>query len=118
MRADEVESRVRREIEEFRYEPPSHATIGVPWSRERVASEVEVLRASLITPQVATVEIADLGSPGPERNLWIVTKTVENGYLVVFDPDARCFGLAVRGEIGNPQTVAIWGDLVPTFMAR
>ncbi len=118
MRTDEVESRVRREIERFRYEPPCHATIGVPWSRERVASEVELLRASLITPQVATVEIADVGSPGPERDLWIVTKTLENGYLIVFDAEGDCFGLAVRGEIGIPQTLAIWGDLVHMFMSR
>ena len=117
MRAEEVEALVQREISEFRYEPPE-GTIGVPCSAERVASEVEVLRAALVHPQLATVEIADSGSPGPQRQLWLVTRTLENGYVVVFDSESRAFGLAVGGKTGPPQTVAVWGDLVGTFMAR
>jgi hypothetical protein len=118
MQADDVEALVRRQIEEFRYTAPSTGTIGVPWSADRVAAEVERLRTSLIRPQLATVEIADYGSPGPRRALWLVTRTLENGYLVVFDSEARAFGLAVSGEVPPPQTVAVWGDLVSTFMAR
>jgi hypothetical protein len=117
MRTDEIDSIIRRELEEFRYEVPSE-TIGVPWSRERVESELAALRAALIAPRLAAVEIADTGSPGPERQLWLVTKPVENSYLVVFDPEALRFGLAVAGSSGPPQTVAVWGDLVSTFMAR
>jgi hypothetical protein len=114
MRTEEVEAVVEREITEFRYESPD-GTIGVPWSAERVASEVEALRASLIQPELATVEIADTGS---QRELWVVTRTLDNGYLVVFDSDSCTFGLAVSGKSGSLQTVAVWGGLVTTFMAR
>jgi len=117
MRTDEIESIIRRELEEFRYEAPSE-TIGVPWSSERVESELAALRAALIQPRLAPVAIADDGSPGPERQLWLITKPVENAYLVVFDPAAHRFGLAVAGSSGPPQTVAVWGNLVSTFMAR
>ena len=117
MRADEVKALVEREIAGFRYGPPE-GTIGTTWSSERVAFEVETLRASLIDPQLVTVEIADSGSPGPRRELWVVTCTLENGYLVVFDPESQTFGLAVGGERPPPQTVAVWGDLITTFMAR
>ena len=83
----------------------------------RVASEIELLRASLVQPQLAMVEIG-APDPGPHRQLWLVTRTLENGYLVVFDPESQRFGLAVAGENPPPQTVAVWGDLVNTFMAR
>ena len=116
MRADEIATLVERQISEFRYSPPE-GTIGTPFSAERVASELELLRASLVRPKLATVEI---GAPDPEphRQLWLVTRTLENGYLVVFDPSSQRFGLAVAGESTPPQTVAVWGDLVSTFMAR
>jgi hypothetical protein len=116
MRADEVNALVQREIAEFRYEP-SDDTIGTAWSAERVASEIELLRASLVQPQLTTVEIGD-PDPGSNRQLWLVTNTLENGYLVVFDPEAQVFGLAVAGKAPPPQTVSVWGDLVSTFMAR
>jgi len=116
MRADEVAALVEREIADFRYDP-SEGTIGRPFGPERVASEIELLRASLIQPQLATVEFG-FPDPGPSRQLWLVTRTLENGYLVVFDQESQCFGLAVVGENPTPETVAVWGDLVSTFMAR
>ncbi len=116
MRADEVRALVDRQISEFRYNP-SEETLGSPFSSERVASEVDLLRASLVQPQLAMVEIG-LPDPGTHRQLWLVTRNVENGYLVVFDPESQRFGLAVSGDDPPPQTVAVWGDLVSTFMAR
>jgi len=117
MTSHEVEALARREIAEFRYDPPE-GTIGVPWSAERVASELEILRASLIQPKLATVEIADSVTPGPRRALWLVTRALECDYVVVFDPESRRFGLAVGGNAPLLQTVAVWGKLVSTFMAR
>src|SRR5262245_2186769 len=100
MQADEVEALVRSQIEGFRYTAPSSGTIGVPWSVQRAAAEVEHLRASLIRPHLATVEIADHGSPGPRRELWLVTRKLENGYLVVFADLFRAEGVEChrRGE--------------------
>ena len=116
MRGADVTALVEREIAEFRYKPPS-GTIGAPFSSERVASEIELLRASLVQPQLATVDI-DAPDPGRNREVWLVTRPLENGYLVVFDPESQRFGLAVAGQNRHPQTVAVWGDLVSTFMAR
>jgi hypothetical protein len=115
MRADEVAALIESQISEFRYNP-SKGTIGRPFSPERVVSEIQLLRASLVEPQLATVEIG-APDPGPHRRLWLVTRPLENGYLVVFDPSSRRFGLAVGGA-SLPQTLAVWGDLVSTFMAR
>jgi hypothetical protein len=117
MRASDVKALVEREIGDYRYDPPED-TLGIPWTSERVASELGILRESLVEPRLAEVEIADNASPGPVRQLWIVTRSLDNGYLVVFDPESRDFGLAVEGEIGPPQTVAVWGDFVGSFMAR
>lgn len=117
MRADEVTALVERTISEFRYNP-REGTIGTPFSSERVASEILVLRASLVQPQLAMVEI---GAPdqGLTRQLWLVTRQLEDGCLVVFDPESQRFELAVAAkENSRPQTIAVWGDLVTTFMAR
>jgi hypothetical protein len=116
MRAEDVSALVERQISEFRYNPPRE-TIGTPFSPERVASEIQLLRESLVQPQLATIEI-DPPDGEPQRKLWLITRTLENGYLVVFDPGSQRFGLAVAGENPPPQTVAVWGDLVSTFMAR
>jgi hypothetical protein len=116
MRADEIAAIVERQISDFRYDP-AEGTIGTPFSSERVASEIALLRASLVEPQLATVEIGPPDS-GPRRQLWLITRTLENGYLVVFDPESQRFGLAVASEDPPPETVAVWGDLVSTFMAR
>jgi hypothetical protein len=116
MRADEVAALVEREISAFRHNAPE-GTIGTPFSAERVASEIALLRESLVDPRLAPV---DIGPPdvGRHRKLWLITRSLENGYLVVFDAESERFGLAVIGEQGPPQTVSVWGDLVSTFMAR
>jgi len=79
------------------------------------------LRNSLVEPRLDTVQIGE-AKTGPDapietRELWIVTQPVDNVYLVVFDPESREFGLAVKGK-SHPEAVSVWGDLVSTFCAR
>lgn len=116
MEADNVAALVDRELSEFQYAPPA-GTMGTPFSREHVVAEIERLRAALVRPHLETVAIG-APDPGPSRKLWVVTRLLDNGYLVVFDSESKRFGLAAAGQASPPETVAVWGGLVSTFMAR
>ena len=117
----DVRAHIEDDISSFFYVAPDRTTtFGVPWSEERVEAELDALRQALVEPNLALVRVDDLRtarSQWPVRPLWIVTRPDQNGYLVVFDPDVRRFGLATsNGQ--ETETVNIWGDLVSTFMAR
>jgi len=120
MEASEVRGIVQAELTSFR-EDSAQSTIGSPWSIARVKSDVASLRNALIEPRLATVRIGKTGqgsnSKLETREFWVITRPVENGYLIVFDPESREFGLAVTGA-GGPETVSVWGDLIGTFCAR
>ena len=119
MTPNDVAQLILRELETFTYEPPSRAgLLGVPWSKERLAQEIEALRQALIEPKLTSVELADNPNARTTRQLWVVTRPDSNGYLLVFDSDATRFGLAVISSSGPPETVAVWGDLVTTYGAR
>ena len=120
MEASEVRGIVQAELNSFR-ESSAQSTFGSPWSNVRVESEIANLREALVEPRLAAVRIAHAKS-GPDaplatREFWVITRPVENGYLIVFDPESREFGLAVTGA-GDPEMVSVWGDLVNTFCAR
>ena len=119
MTRDQVKQFVVRQLEAFDYSPPSpDGLLGVPWSRERMSREVEVLRNALVEPELIEVELADDPSARSKRPMWALTSPDPNGYIVVLDPGSDRFGLAVTGGAGPPETVAVWGDLVTTYAAR
>lgn len=119
MTSDDVAQLISQELATFTCEPPSReGLLGVPWSKERMAQEIEALRQALVEPTLASVELADDPTARTTRRLWVVTRPDENGYILIFDPDTTRFGLAVRGSSGPPETVAVWGDLVSTYAAR
>ena len=96
-------------------------SLGVPWSDERWAREIALLRGSLVEPRLAAVHIPDARERPDDfvgvKQLWLVTSTVENAHLVVFDREIGRFGLAAAAA-QKIETVGIWGDLVSTFCAR
>jgi hypothetical protein len=115
MRDTDVSAIVESQLVAF--QPPEvSGTIGVPWSSERWASEISKLRAALILPRLAPVDICD-GPARGRRLLWVVTRPVENSYVVVFDADSNTFGLAVAGPT-SIETVGVWGDLPSAFAAH
>ena len=119
MTSDDISQLIRRDLDAFDYEPsPRNGLLGIPWSKERMAHEIDSLRQALIDPKLVSVALADHPRTSSTRSLWVVTRSDENGYVVVFDPDANRFGLATVGSTGPPETVGVWGDLVTTYAAR
>jgi hypothetical protein len=118
--SEKVTEIVRAELASFVVPRPVGA-LGVSWSHERWASEIALLRRSLVEPRLAAVHIPD-ARERPDaflgvKQLWLVTSTVENSCLIVFDREISRFGLAVDAA-QQIETVGIWGDLVSTFCAR
>ena len=116
MRAEEVVALVDRELSGFVYSPPE-GTIGSPFSPERVAREIDLLRESLVPPRLVAAANGQAESVATQE-LWQVTCPVDRGCVVVFDAGALSFGLAFLAGDSLPQTIGVWGDLVGTFMAR
>lgn len=120
MLAVDVSRIIRRELDLFQIPAAAVQTLGTPWSSARWMTELDLLRQCLIEPRRARVHIADScdrsdGFVGV-KELWVVTRVLENSYVVVYDPDLPGFGLAVAGE--TVSTAGVWGDLPSTFAAR
>ena len=74
----------------------------------------------VVPPQLATFENAG-GPSGPaEIDAWIVLDECPDsdsaGYLVVFDPSAQMYGLAVKSD-PVPVFIGCYGSLVETLNA-
>ena len=119
MTFEEISRLIQHELSTFSYQPPAQdAVLGKPFSKDRMAQEVEALRSALVTPQLLPIDVNDDPRSRTLRMMWVVTRPDSNGYVLVFDQEERCFGLALTGGRGRPTTVGIWGDLVSTYAAR
>ena len=112
---------VRQEIADYRYEPPSSPTIGVPWPAEKVQRYVERLAQSLVKPYLARFELRDtfeqtVREPAEYGEYWVVAEG-RGGYVEYYDPGRKEFGLAVRSEVGPPVSIGVRGDLVGVYCA-
>lgn len=102
--------------------PPPGTTAGVPWSKERVAAELDRMRPCLVDPVLVECAVRDsfddVNSQHPERRqCWLVASD-GGGYGLLFDPVARDFALAGWSEPEGWVTFGVRGDAVTTFLAR
>jgi hypothetical protein len=111
---------VENDIANYRYSSSGN-TVGTAWSKDRVEAELTAMRAALVTPYWADVELRDTheqiaSDPAILRNCAIVADDLK-GTMLAFDPIEDGFLLAVKLQ-GALQTIGVRGDAVGCFMAR
>ncbi|WP_435458085.1 hypothetical protein [Variovorax sp. LT2P21] len=95
---------------------------GNPWSKERVASEVEKMRAFLVAPRPAKYSM-DMGkglsapSAGLEaRPCWVVAE--DASYLLIFDEGLNEFALVADQLNDGLMCWGIQGNAPECFISR
>ena len=117
MTPDDIAAMVAAELAAYRYEVPT-GTLGRPWAPERVAAQLDQLRAALIPPQPTRLSIsARGGAPARVSAAWIVARAGDGLYLV-YEPEYSVYWLAEGADSAALSDIAVDGDLVGTFMAR
>lgn len=101
--------------------PLPGTTVGVPWSKQQVAAELDRMRPCLIEPFLVKCAVRDTFDEAnvtdPERRqCWLVA--VDGDYGLLFDPIANDFALAASSTAEEWTTFGIRGDAVTTFLAR
>jgi hypothetical protein len=117
MNRESVTALVARALDSYEYAPASD-TLGTPWSAERVADEIRLLRESLVEPNQRLIRRHPPEVPTEcEQQLWVVAITNDD-FVLFFDEVLQEFGLAVQGGGGLPASIGVYGDLVGTFCSR
>jgi hypothetical protein len=129
MRQHDVDLRqLRRQVEsEFlqyavMYEPaPPGATLGTPWTKERVEDEVEAMATLVVDPYFVEYESGDdLQLPEHRligiRGAFVVAE--DRSYLLLYDFEAENYVLACRQLDGRLTAWGIRGDAASTFLCR
>jgi hypothetical protein len=92
--------------------------VGRPWPPERVAGEIETLRAALVPPRRAMLHVeAWAGEASRTTDAWVVAEAAD-GTVVAFEPGAGTFWLVEDHGPAGLTAYGVFGDLVGTFMAR
>lgn len=122
---DEMRRRVEIELQTYAasYEAPDHALfVGSPWSKDRIACEIEAALACLVDPYLVSYQSGDdLIEPHRRlvgtRSAYVVAE--DWPYCLLFDVDA---GDYVLGHRPSPSArISAWGlrgDAASTFLAR
>ena len=122
MTSEDVQAIVARAL--TTWQPPvvkPRATIGVPWTVERYAPEIERLRASLVTPYAQRFELREYDDPERKRvageaEYWVVAATSE--MYLWYDEATDDFGVGEPGPNGAlPTSIGLRGDIVGSFCA-
>ena len=121
MTSEDVQAIVVRELAAWQApvaEPGE--TVGIPWTAEQYAPEVERLRASLVTPYKRFVlretDDSERRHVVGEAEYWVVAAT-EEMYLW-YDETAGDFGAGEPRPGGAlPTSVGLRGDIVGSFCA-
>jgi hypothetical protein len=130
MRHSEVDPRALRQavlddmaryLSEYELPEPG-STFGTPWSRERVAGELEKMRICLIDePYFVEYICEDFGpvtrDPKQERRSGYVVAEA-GGYRLLFDHEAEDFVLVNGSDDAGWGSFSIRGDAPTTFLAR
>jgi hypothetical protein len=100
-------------------EPAPGTTIGIPWSKDKIATEIDQMKVCLVEPFAAEYKNND--EPGQEptrRSCWVVA--TDDTYGLVFDLIADEYVLVSRSSssASNWASFGIRGDAVSTFLAR
>ncbi len=111
---------IEKEIDSYVYDFPDSA-IGKPWSDAAIRKGLEDLRACLIAPYWAEVELRDtleqINMAVALRRKCAAVADCGHGMLLMFDPSEESFVLAETGKTGL-ITFGVRGDAVGCFLAR
>src|SRR5689334_18707538 len=92
MTREDVAALVAHELASYQY-AAGPGLLGRPWSTQRVARELETLRAALVPPRRATLHVeASAGRPSRTADAWVVADAAD-GTLVAYEPAAVTFWL-------------------------
>ena len=111
MTSQDLAVQLRAEIDAYEY-PRVDGTVGTPWTPERVADEIALLRQSLVAPSRRTLHVYER----PDATVWLVAALHE--VAVYFDEERSEFGLGSLRSDDSISDAGVYGDLVGTFMAR
>jgi hypothetical protein len=105
---------VEREIDEYVYQLPEGA-IGNPWPAEKVEQRLRAFRSALVEPYWANVIDDD-----KRTKRCIVIADEKRGTLLVFEPEAQKFMLAMQSKLkeGGLISFGVDGDAVGCFLAQ
>jgi hypothetical protein len=111
---------VENDIKNYRYSSSGN-TVGTAWSEERIEAELAAMRAALVSPYWADVELRDTHEQIATeqailRKCAIVADDLK-GTILAFDPIENGFLLAVKQKDAL-LTIGVRGDAVGCFMAR
>ena len=102
--------------------PPAGQSVGSPWSRDKVETEVAKMRALLVAPYATTYESGDELLTVAERLIGVRDAFVvadDDPYFLLFDPAADDFVLACKRKDSGALTAwGIRGDAASTFLSR
>lgn len=102
--------------------PLPGTTYGTPWSKDRVAAELETMRTLLVDPYPSEYFIEDRILPDAEctlpavRSAWVVAE--DGSYRLLFDPAVREYVLVSGTPENGWGSFGIRGDAPSTFLSR
>ena len=110
-----------RDYTDHYYEPEQEATKGVPWSKEKILSEVREALLLIVDPYHVLYDSSDEMLPPIKRlvgrrSAFVVAE--DEPYVLLFDHGAEDFVLAYRTDHGELGAWGLRGDSVSTFLAR
>jgi len=112
---------ISREIDSFEYVEPKDASVGKPFSNDKMQTYLSRLNNSLVTPYEQEFFLRDtydqMTLPVPSIvTYWVVAKN--DNYLLFYDHNNHEFGLGTEGVSREfPSTIGVRGDLVGVFVA-
>ncbi|MFZ0318460.1 MAG: hypothetical protein WAL56_04985 [Candidatus Sulfotelmatobacter sp.] len=116
----ELRRKVEEDIRSYVYAFPDNA-IGIRWTDAKVADGLAQMRASLIDPYWAVVELRDtfdqVRMSNPDYRKCAAIADDGKGMVLLFDPVEESFVLAQRSATGL-TTIGVRGDCVGCFLAR
>ena len=100
-------------------EPAPGTTVGIPWSKDKIAAEIDQMKVCLVEPFAAEYKNNDERGQDPQRlKCWVVA--TDDTYGLAFDPMANEYVLVSRSSsfASDWASFGIRGDAVSTFLAR
>ena len=118
----DIANLVAKLIEQHRYESVAPGTtVGAPWSAEKWAGYVEMLKQSLVPPRLESFALAEtykeVAAGTRDRAMyWVVAERAS--YVEWYDPTTNEFGLGQASPDGEGLiSIGVRGDLVGVFCA-
>jgi hypothetical protein len=107
----ELRQQVEREIDEYVYLVPE-GSVGSPWTAGKVEQHLRAFRSALVEPYWAQIIDDD-----KQTKRCVVIADEKKGTLLVFEPEAQRFMLAMQ-KVSGLISFGVDGDAVGCFLAR